>query len=306
MYFTVEKIQKQLAEVRSAVYRATQEIPVFKYIEQDVLGAERLDFDDRIWDDFRVGSYWGGYDVTAWFRAWVPVPMEWKGQKTALRFLVGPRDGGGSTAETLLYVNGQPLQGIDIWHEEAWLPPELLEEGCILVSLKAWSGVLQVPDRRRFKLAHLLLVDEATEAFYFTATTILNSIQIMPDDDLRRVRLLRLLDNAFQQIDFIKPKSDAFYRSMCDANVKLQDEVMALPNNELKPSVVGVGHAHIDMAWLWKLQHSREKASRTFSTVLHLMRQYPDYCYMHSTPQLYQYLTAGLSCHLCQRQRKGR
>jgi alpha-mannosidase len=290
MYFTVEKIQKQLAEVRSAVYRAIQEIPVFKYIEKDVLGAERLDFDDRSWDDFRVGSYWGGYDVTAWFRAWVPVPFEWKGQKTALRFLVGPRDGGGSTAETLLYVNGIPLQGIDIWHEEAWLPPEHLEEGCILVSLKAWSGVLQVPDRRRFKLAHLLLIDEATEAFYFTATTILNSIQIMPDDDLRRVKLLRLLDNAFQQIDFIKPKSDAFYRSMCDANVKLQNEVMALPNNELKPSVVGVGHAHIDMAWLWKLQHSREKASRTFSTVLHLMRQYPDYCYMHSTPQLYQYL----------------
>ena len=35
---------------------------------------------------------------------------------------------------------------------------------------------------------------------------------------------------------------------------------------ELKPSVQIVGHAHIDMAWLWRLSHSREKAARTFAT----------------------------------------
>jgi alpha-mannosidase len=290
MFFTIEKIHKQLAEIRNAVYRGVQEIPVFKYIEREVPGAERLDFDDRNWDDFRVGGFWGGYDVTAWFRAWVPVPIEWKDHKIALRFLVGPRDGGGSTAETLLYVNGRPLQGIDIWHEEAWLPPELLEEGCILIALKAWSGVLDVPDRRRFKIAHLLWIDEDAEDFYYTATTILDSIRVLPEDDLRRVRLLGVLDDAFRHIDFLKTRSEAFYQSMQAANAYLQQAVRALPNNELKPVVVGVGHAHIDMAWLWKLQHSREKASRTFSTVLHLMRQYPEYCYMHSSPQLYQYL----------------
>jgi alpha-mannosidase len=290
MFFTIEKVQKQLAEVRSAIHRGIQDILFFKHLEQDIAGAERMDFDDRAWHDFRIGSYWGGYDVTAWFRAWVPVPIEWKNQKIALRFLVGPRDGGGSTAETLLYINGQPLQGIDIWHEEAWLPPEMLEEGCVLVALKAWSGVLNVPDRRRFKLAQLLCIDEAAESFYYTAATILSSVEIMPEDDLRRVRLLGLLNEAFQQVNFLKPGSEPFYQSISTANEYLQQAVMALPNNELKPVVIGVGHAHIDMAWLWKLQHSREKASRTFSTVLHLMRQYPEYCYMHSTPQLYQYL----------------
>jgi alpha-mannosidase len=117
--------------------------------------------------------------------------VEWKDHKIALRLLVGPRDGGGSTAETLLYVNGRPLQGIDIWHEEAWLPPELLEDGCILIALKAWSGVLDVPDRRRFKIAHLLWIDEDAEDFYYTATTILDSIRVLPEDDLRRVRLAR-------------------------------------------------------------------------------------------------------------------
>jgi alpha-mannosidase len=89
------------------------------------------------------------------------------GRKLALRFLVGPRDGGGSTAETLLYVNGWPLQGIDIWHEEAWLPPEHLQGDSIPIALRAWCGVLDVPDRRRFKLAQLNWIDEEAEGFFF-------------------------------------------------------------------------------------------------------------------------------------------
>jgi alpha-mannosidase len=63
-----------------------------------------------------------------------------------------------------------------------------------------------------------------------------------------------------------------------------------LSYDEMKPAVTAVGHAHIDMAWLWRLSHTREKAARTFATVLHLMRQYPEYRFVHSSPQLYLYL----------------
>jgi alpha-mannosidase len=65
----------------------------------------------------------GGYDKIAWFQACVSILREWRDEKLILRFLIGPRDGYGFTAETHLYVNGFPLQGIDVWHEEAWLPP---------------------------------------------------------------------------------------------------------------------------------------------------------------------------------------
>jgi alpha-mannosidase len=92
-------------------------------------GSTHPDFDDSAWTDFAVGQTWGGYDITAWFRAVVTVPEAWRQAKVALRFLVGPRDGGKSTAETLLYVNGAPLQGIDVWHEEAVLPPEMVAQG---------------------------------------------------------------------------------------------------------------------------------------------------------------------------------
>ena len=51
-----------------------------------------------------------------------------------------------------------------------------------------------------------------------------------------------------------------------------------------------VGHTHIDVAWLWRYCHTREKAVRSFSTVLKLMEQYPEFIFMSSQPQLYEFI----------------
>ena len=51
-----------------------------------------------------------------------------------------------------------------------------------------------------------------------------------------------------------------------------------------------VGHTHIDVAWLWRLKHTREKAQRSFATVLRLMEQYDEFVFLQSQPQLYQYV----------------
>ncbi len=238
-----------------------------------------------------MGDPWGGYDVTAWFRARVPVPSRFAGKKTVLRLLVGPRDGGGSTAETLVYLNGAPLQGIDVWHEEAWLPPEELETGEICLALKAWSGVIGVPERRRFKLAELAWVDEATETYYHLVKTLIQAVKALEETDLRRVELLQAINASILCIDWFKPRSEPFYQSVVEALRLLLEKTVAFQETaEMKPAVTGIGHAHIDMAWLWRLKDTREKAARTFSTALHLMRQYPEYVFMHSSPQLYRFL----------------
>lgn len=44
------------------------------------------------------------------------------------------------------------------------------------------------------------------------------------------------------------------------------------------------------MAWLWTVAQTREKAQRSFATVLKLMEQYPEYKFMSSQPQLYQHV----------------
>ncbi|MBI5671443.1 MAG: alpha-mannosidase [Chloroflexi bacterium] len=291
LFFTCEKIAKLLWEIRPTVYRETLDIPWFKFHEGDVAGAEQPDFDDSGWDDFCLMDYWGGYDVTAWFRAYVPIPAGWTDHKLALRFLVGPRDGGGSTAETMLYVNGARVQAIDVWHEEAWLPPELLQTDCLVVALRSWSGVLDVPDRRRFKVAQLNRIDDGAERFYYLANTLLKAVNEVKPDDWRHVRLLEVLNEAFRLVDFTRVRSDCYYDSLHQAQQFLSEELCSLRQMEPdKPQVTAVGHSHIDLAWLWRVKDTRQKAGRTFTTVLHLMRQYPEYRFLHSSPQLYEWV----------------
>ncbi len=290
MYFTAEKVIRQMPGLRAALHRHTFPIAAFKFFQGECPGAEQPDFDDRRWADFRVGDYWGGYDVTAWFRTRVKIPRHLN-EKLALRFIVGPRDDGNSTAETLLYVDGLPLQGIDVWHEEAWLPPEYVKQDGICVALKAWSGTVRPPDHRRFKEASLVAIDEGAECFYFLTDTILQTIDVLDENDLRRTRLLQALNEAFLSIDFAHPRSPEYYLSLADAGILLSQRVEELyRRDEIRPRVIGVGQAHLDMAWLWRLQHTRDKAARTFSTALNLMRQYPDYHFLHTSPQLHQFL----------------
>ncbi len=292
MDFTIAKIERQLQDVRQAIHREVANIEHFKTHPGDCPGAEAPAFDDSAWEDFYVGETWGGYDEVAWFRAPVAVPPAWQGsaERVVLRFLVGPRDGGLSTAETQLYVDGARLQAIDIWHEEAWLPPELLARGELTIALRAWSGVYHVPDRRRFRLAQLVRVDPATQRFYHLADTLLRVVRLQDENDPRRVALLKLLNQAWNRLDFFEGQSPAFYTSVLDAEAVLSAGLNGRNGTEIQPTVAAVGHSHIDMAWMWRLHHTREKAVRTFSTMLHLMRQYPEFRFSHSSPQLYQFV----------------
>ena len=51
-----------------------------------------------------------------------------------------------------------------------------------------------------------------------------------------------------------------------------------------------LGHAHLDLAWLWPVADTWQAAERTFSSVLALMERFPQLHFGHSTPALYAWL----------------
>ncbi len=86
-----------------------------------------------------------------------------------------------------------------------------------------------------------------------------------------------------------EPFGEAFYASAANALGAITKHLGEV-GPALKVTVGAVGHAHIDVAWLWTLAQTRRKAARTFSTVLRLMEQYPDFRFSQSQPQLYHYI----------------
>jgi alpha-mannosidase len=51
-----------------------------------------------------------------------------------------------------------------------------------------------------------------------------------------------------------------------------------------------VGHAHLDMAWLWPIADTWNAAERTFKSVLALQKDFPELTYTHSSPALFEWL----------------
>ncbi|WP_022878782.1 glycoside hydrolase family 38 C-terminal domain-containing protein, partial [Microbacterium sp. B19] len=56
------------------------------------------------------------------------------------------------------------------------------------------------------------------------------------------------------------------------------------------PVLHAVGHAHIDSAWLWPVRETARKVSRTFSNVLSLMDEDPEFVFASSSAQQFAWM----------------
>ena len=91
-------------------------------------------------------------------------------------------------------------------------------------------------------------------------------------------------------LDLRTPYSEDFYQSIRAAEQYLEKTVYGDMAGCADVVATCIGHTHIDVAWWWTVAQTREKVARSFATVLKLMEEYPQYRFMSSQPQLYQFL----------------
>ncbi len=58
----------------------------------------------------------------------------------------------------------------------------------------------------------------------------------------------------------------------------------------LNPKIYLLGHAHLDLAWLWPVCDTWKAAQSTFESVLKLQADFPELIFCHSTPALYAWV----------------
>ncbi len=58
----------------------------------------------------------------------------------------------------------------------------------------------------------------------------------------------------------------------------------------LKSKIYLLGHAHLDLAWLWPVSETWNAAQNTFESVLKLQADFPELIFCHSTPALYAWI----------------
>lgn len=107
----------------------------------------------------------------------------------------------------------------------------------------------------------------------------------------KRQEHLNFLAAALNKIDWLAlPKvSEKFDNSLIELRQTLIDYISAnLPNTHSKIALLG--HAHLDIAWLWPISETWKAAENTFKSVLSLQQDFPNLIFTHSSPALYAWI----------------
>ncbi|MEB3214209.1 MAG: hypothetical protein VKL39_22865, partial [Leptolyngbyaceae bacterium] len=98
---------------------------------------------------------------------------------------------------------------------------------------------------------------------------------------------LPTLHEAIQHIDWNALPD----RSDFNARLKTLRDTLEPFSSLIKQRTIHLlGHAHLDLAWLWPIPETWDAAQRTFESVLNLQKDFPDLIFTHSTPALYAWL----------------
>ncbi|WP_047982656.1 alpha-mannosidase [Ornithinibacillus contaminans] len=293
MFQTEKKLHARLTELDGYRYRDKIEIPSFQFQldEEGEVGAKPLL--EGEWSTYKLGEQWAGRDLYAWLKAEVSIPETWQTREIVGVFDFGITDGGTNSGfESLLYLNREIYQGVDGNHKEVFLSNELAGSAAEFV-FRLWSGLegggRPVEQVHTFQQAFVAWLDPAADDLYYTGKACLQTIEMLDEMNPIREDLLNALDRAFYHVDWMDSGSADFYQSVEVACKDLQDRLQQMEKHH-PVTIHAVGHTHIDVAWLWRLRHTREKAARSFSTVLRLMEKYPDYLFQQAQPQLYDYI----------------
>ncbi|MDI7276262.1 MAG: alpha-mannosidase, partial [Anaerolineae bacterium] len=311
IHLLLDKLDRRIRELQEAIYAPRLPLTEWRFGDGPCAEGAAPDLDDSAWPVLRVGDRWGESGRRAWFRRRVRIPEEWAGRPVCLNlslqaYLPGFVEPSLGTSEALVHLDGVPVQAVDRNHSEILLTEHARGGEEVAVALYAFAGMN--PGLRTFSLAELACIDREAEGLYFDARSALEAARLLPEQSPARFAVLNALNEALLQLEPHRPRGEAWQASLPRAREHLRARLAAIDGGH-QPTIYCVGHAHIDVAWLWPLHVTREKASRTFATALRLMEQYPDYHFTQSQPQLYKYLKEDqpdLYERIRQRVREGR
>ena len=281
MDFLWERVGEIIHQLEARSFMHSYEITEWRGKSGHFPITDRVDADTSDWEIVQpghLGEHNSEYFAVA---ATVVIPEEMKGMPVELSVTTG-REGewDATNPQIAAYVNGVLAQGLDINHTalrltESGKPGEAFQIFMVVYTGERGS-IYQWGSRLRS-------INKTVQGLYYDLLIPWQCLELMEEDSKEYGRLLRILNDTLNILDF--RREEAFLASVEKAAEFLKEKTEELPDSDLLVSCIG--HTHIDVAWLWTYAITKEKAARSFSTVLNLMNRYPEYQFMSSQAQLY-------------------
>lgn len=259
------------------------------------------------WQKIQEGSQWGGAQQYSYFRGKVKIPVSWKGNPIELRVMhknnyLAPTHDDNTTCgpEGQVFIDGQRAGAIDREHHViryAFKPGQTYD-------IRAVIFAARIPCRHTLETYGVAMIDGPTWKLYHDMFVALEMAEQLDANSLDRERLLAALDAALKALDTrdsygnalvaMDRRRDAagegFYASVPAAQRAFDACRKQIKDAPGAAGVLALGHAHIDLGWLWPIKVTRHKVVRTYSTQVRQLKEYPGWVYQQSSPQTYKWL----------------
>lgn len=287
--FRLEKFREKLKDsfypekipLKSEYFRSAEPVP---FSEVENLDFEPIDPDTK----------WGSIFDCAWFHFSGVIPESWAGQEVVALIDVG---GEGCIFDEV----GSPVKGLTNKKLGWTLEPSVIkkryylhevakggEEVELLVEAGA-NNILGVENVLTyesledgiFNQADIALFSRKGYELYIDFDILFQLVEELEEYSRHRKVLIYILNEVANNYGL---GTEAEVQKCID----LLEPEFSKKANASSLNAIAIGHAHIDIAWLWPLRETVRKAGRTFSTALYLIDRYPDYKFGASQPHLYQ------------------
>ena len=282
------KILEFCDNIDSKIYKKIGDLSIEGYLSKEPLGySERTTGDKK---SLGIGDKWGDVFDCAWFHFTGTVPAEGKGKHVVLLIDVSgelcvvdengvPTRGLTNGSSTYDYQHGMPgkkvLQlsngikegdRIDFW----------ADGGC-----NDLFGVLCKDGR--IVQAEIAICNDNIRSLYYDYWTLCELSKVLDKESARYAKVMHALNLAMKSL-----------QTYSDQEVEKARDILAVElsrkNADPCMTISAIGHAHLDLAWLWPIRETIRKGARTFATAIELMDRYPDYKFGVSQPQLFQWM----------------
>lgn len=245
----------------------------------------------------RFGPSWTNH----WWKVKLTIPAEWsKYERVQLEFDPG--------CEAMIFAtDGTPLQGITGEHggdrrvdhiiplaaRKAGVYEIVIESSCN--GMFGISGI-DPPDMNRYftlDSADLVVPNEDAWRLMWDFTTLREIVDTLPGNSGLQNRALVAANEIMNTFNAGDPDGIAAARKVAEGVLGqgwAAKRADVYKEGTGKIDIWGIGHCHIDTAWLWPFRVTQQKVARSWSTQVDLMERYPEHRFTCSQAQQYKWL----------------
>ena len=283
------KLLRLCADLEQKIRTPIADVPFQWHVQRadDYSAAEALAADWRSWEKFGPHSVWAKHQEHTWFAAEITVPEAARGKVFVARFTSQWQDRPGTTdPQCLAYLDGRIAQALDGNHTELVIERDAVPGNTHVLLVNAFTFY----DRPLVGFGVDFFVrNERAEKLYYDVQTPLEVALLLPQNDPRRHAVLNIVERALRALDRRDGHTPEFEAGLPEAE-RIAREIYELADTEVQPQITAVGSTHLDVAWLWRIMHTRDKTGRSFATVLNLMEEYPQFVFMYNQSVLFDFL----------------